>query len=379
MKREWKPDTKVAGLGLMVMPSKVSTWYLRYREPGGKQQHHKIGRADVLNRTLAREEAQKILVAAAQGKSPTSARQELRTAPTMTDLYRRMVAEHYPKLRPGTAKNYKSIWDVHIIPKLGRHKIQTVTSADVMKLLMRIRPIQANRCLAVLRKAFNLAILWQLRPDNPCSKVPSNTERKRRRYLSNEERQRLVAALDAIATSPLRWRFAQLVRLLMLTGCRVGEICRGRWDWVDEKAGLMVIPPEGHKTGQKVGHERVVHIPPAGILILRELRLNSNTQWIIAGSGDGYLVAYQNLWEELMRMAEIKNLKVHDLRHNWASVAITKVGLTLPQVGNLLGHASPLTTSRYAHLLEDGAKEMAEAVADHIGAGSLSSWNRRAM
>lgn len=366
MKREWKPDTKVVGLGLLVLPSGTSTWYLRYREPGGKQQHHKIGRADLLNRTLAREEAHKILVAAAQGKSPTSARQELRNAPTVADLYRRVLAEHYPKLRPGTAKNYQNIWQVHLIPKLGRHKVQLVTSADVMKLVSRIRPIQANRTLAVLRKAMNLAILWGLRPDNPCQRVPANTERKRRRYLSREERQRLVAALDAIATSPVRWRFAQLVRLLMLTGCRVGEICRGKWEWFDEQAALLVVPASDHKTGEKTGHERIVHIPPAAILILKELRLKSNTQWIIAGDGDGYLVGYQHLWEELMRIAGIKNLKVHDLRHHWASVAITKVGLTLPQVGNLLGHASPLTTSRYAHLLEDGAKAMAAAVADQV-------------
>jgi len=367
MKREWKPDTKVTGLGLLVLPSGVETWYLRYREPSGKQQHHKIGRADVLNRTLAREEAHKILAAVARGHAPTSARQELRRGPDMADLYQRLLAEHYPKLRLRTVQGYQSIWAVHIIPTLGRHKVQTVTSADVMRLLSRIRPIQANRTLAVLRKAFNLAILWGMRADNPCAKVPSNTERKRRRYLSNEERQRLVAALDAIATTPLRWRFAQLVRLLMLTGCRVGEICRGRWEWVNEQAGLMVIPPDSHKTGEKVGHERVVHIPPAGILILRELRLKSNTQWIIAGDGDGHLVGYQKLWEELMRIAEIKNLRPHDLRHNWASVAITKAGLTLPQVGSLLGHASPLTTSRYAHLLEDGAHAMAGAVADQLG------------
>jgi integrase len=366
MKREWKPDTKVAGLGLLALPSGVETWYLRYREPSGKQQHHKIGRADVLNRTLAREEAHKILVAAAQGKSPTSARQELRSAPTVADLYQRVLAEHYPKLRPGTAKNYRSIWQVHIIPRLGREKVQAVTSAQVMKLIGSIRPIQANRTLAVLRKAFNLAILWGLRPDNPCQKIPTNTERKRRRYLSGEERQRLVAALDTIATSPLRWRFAQLVRLLMLTGCRVGEICRGKWDWFDEQAALLVVPASDHKTGKKTGHERIVHIPPSAILILRELRLKSNTQWIIAGQGDGHLVGYQKLWEELMQVAGIKDFKVHDARHHWASVAITKAGLTLPQVGNLLGHASPLTTSRYAHLLEDGAKAMAAAVADQL-------------
>lgn len=211
--------------------------------------------------------------------------------------------------------------------------------------------------------------VWQLRPEgtNPCKKIEKLQERSRKRYLSDEERERLIAALDAMATTPLRWRFAQLIRLLMLTGCRVGEICRGRWEWVNEKAAVIVVPAQRHKTGEKTGKDRVVHVPPAAIRILRELRLKSNSDWIIAGDGDGHLVGYQKLWNELMTLAKIKNLKVHDLRHDYASVALTKVGLTLPQVGKLLGHASPVTTDRYAHLIDQGAKEMAKSVAAKLG------------
>lgn len=117
-----------------------------------------------------------------------------------------------------------------------------------------------------------------------------------------------------MATTPLRWRFTQLVRLLMLTGCRVGEICHGRWEWVDEKAAVMVIPADDHKTGQQTGKERVVHIPPAAVLILRELRLKSNSEWIIAGQGDSHLVGYQKLWSELMTLAKIRDFTVHSLR-----------------------------------------------------------------
>lgn len=189
----------------------------------------------------------------------------------------------------------------------------------------------------------------------------------RERYLSDEERERLVAALDAMATTPLRWRFTQLIKLLMLTGCRVGEVCRGRWEWVDEQAAVIVIPAERHKTGKQTGKKRVVHAPPAAIHILRELRLKSNSDWIIAGEGDGPLVGYPKLWNELKKKAGIQDLKVHDLRHNWASVAITKAGLTLPQVGSLLGHASPVTTARYAHLVDYGARSMAKSVADQLG------------
>lgn len=366
MKREWIPDTKITGLGILKLPSGVETWYLRYREPSGKQQHHKIGRAEVLNRTLAREEAMKILAAVARGEEPTSARRELRHAPTVVDLYERMKAEHYPKLRPNTVKGYLCTWDLHIIPALGTTKVQKVTTAQVMKLLHKIGGTQANRTLAIIRKAMNLAILWGLRPDNPCAKVPGNRENKRERYLSDKELQRLLAALDAIATTPLRWRFTQLIKLLLLTGCRAGEICQGRWEWLNEEAAVLVIPVEHHKTGQKTGEKRVVHLPPAAIRILRELRRSTNSDWIIAGRGAGHLVGYQDIWDELMEAAKIEDLKVHDLRHHYASVAITQAGLTLKQVGGLLGHASPLTTNRYAHLIDEGAQRMAAQVAEQL-------------
>jgi integrase len=367
VKKEWIPDNKVAGLGILKLPTGVETWYLRYREPSGKQQHHKIGRVSVVNRTLAREEAHKLLAAVAKGEAPTSARQDLRNGPTVRDLYERVKIKHHPKLRPNTVKGYECTWDLHIIPALGTTKVQLVTKTQIADLVDKIGSTQANRTLAIMRKAFNLAILWGMRADNPCAKVPGNRENRRQRYLSREERERLLAALEAFPATPLEWRFTQLIKLLMLTGCRAGEICRARWEWVDEKAGRMAIPSEHHKTGQQTGKKRVVHLPPAAILILRELRRSTNSPWIIAGRGDGCLIGYQKLWERLLTAAGITDLKVHDLRHNYASVALTRAGLTLPQVGELLGHASPLTTSRYAHLIEEDAGAMAQSVADQLG------------
>lgn len=367
MKKEWIPDTKVAGLGILKLPSGVETWYLRYREPSGKQQHHRIGRLPIVGRTLAREEAHKLLAAVAKGEAPTSARQELRHGPSVADLHARLLAEHYGRLRASTRAGYRSIWEAHILPALGATKVRLVTTPQVMKLIRSVGGTQANRTLAVLRKAFNLSILWGMRPDNPCAKVPGNSENRRERYLSRQEQERLLAALEAFATTPLQWRFTQFIKLLMLTGCRAGEICRGRWEWIDEKTGVMTIPTEHHKTGQKTGKKRVVHLPPAAILILKELRRSTNSDWIIAGQGDGHLVGYQKLWRQLVKLAKISDLKVHDLRHHWASVALTRAGLTLPQVGGLLGHTSPLTTKRYAHLIEDGAGAMANSVADQLG------------
>lgn len=367
--KQWEADDSVPGLGLMALPSGTKTWYLRYREQSGKQRTQKLGRAAVINKTIARREALKILSEVAQGRPPLEAREKARQALTVAELLPMLQKRHYKLLRPSSVDGYERMWNLHVIPKIGQMKITAVQRSDVLGVLDPLPVVLRNRLLRCLKAAFNKAELWQLRPEhtNPCSKIPTLAERKRKRYLTDAERDRLLVALDAMSTTPLRWRFAQMVRLLLLTGCRVGEICRGRWEWIDQDAAVMVIPVERHKTGQQTGEERVVHIPPAAVHILSELRLASHSDWIIAGDGDSHLVGYQKLWLELLRAAKIQNLRVHDLRHHFASVAITKAGLTLSQVGSLLGHVSPSTTKRYAHLIDEGAQRMVADVAGKLG------------
>jgi hypothetical protein len=367
MTKQWVADRKVPGLGMMVLPSGVRTWYLRYREPTGKQQTHKIGRADSVNVTTAREEAHKILAAVAKGDAPTSARQQLRRSPTVLQLLERIRREHWRKLRPGSVVNNELIWRRHLLPEFGAMKVHEIEQRHVADWFHRAtlkRPVRANRCLEVLSKAMNLAELWQLRPaaSNPCLRVQANTERKRRRYLTREELQRLLAALDGFADAGIRWRFAQLVRLLLLTGCRLSEIKNARWSWLE--GAVLVVPPESHKTGAS-GHSRLIHLTKPALQVLQQLRAQSNSDWIIQGDGDHPLVGYRRLWVELLAAAEISELRIHDLRHSYASMAVS-AGLSLPQIGGLLGHASPQTTARYAHLMDESAAAMAAKVAAAI-------------
>jgi hypothetical protein len=135
MSKQWIPDRKVPGLGLMVLPSGVRTYYLRYREPSGKQQTHKIGRAEVVNITAAREEAHKILAAVARGDAPTSARQQLRRAPTVAQLLDRIKVEHWRKLRPGSVVNNELIWRRHLLPVFGAMRVHEVQQRHVAGLV----------------------------------------------------------------------------------------------------------------------------------------------------------------------------------------------------------------------------------------------------
>lgn len=369
MAKEWKADRKVPGLGLMVLPSGVSTYYLRYREPSGKQQHHKIGRAGVVTLTAAREEAHKILAAVARGEAPTSARQKQRQTPTIAELLERIKVEHWRKLRPGTVVNNELIWRRHLLPEFGSVKVNELQTRQVAAWFHRASleaPVRANRCLEVLSKAMNLAELWELRPQNtnPCVRIGANTERRRRRYLTREELTQLLAALNSYGITGVRWRFAQLVRLLLLTGCRVSEIKDARWQWV--QGSVLVVPAECHKTGAD-GSDRRVQLPPAALEVLAELRRRSNSEWIIAGATGGHLVGYWRMWEELLEQAGIRDLRVHDLRHSFASLGVS-AGLSLPVIGGLLGHASPQTTQRYAHLIDESAAAAAALVAAQIKA-----------
>jgi integrase len=364
-KREWQPDRKISGLGLMVLESGVRTYYVRYREPSGKQQTHKIGRAEVVGLTMAREEAIKILAAVAKGEAPGTDKQLLRHGKTVRELSEMVSEKHYAtRVRESTRVGYEVLWRRHILPRLGAEKVATLQTIQVIDMLEELPRIQSNRALAVLRKAMNLAELWGIRAKgtNPCRGIQANGERKIKRYLSREELKRLLAALDAFAVAGVRWRFAQLIRLLLLTGCRVSEIMTARWEWLDQDATVLKLPADAHKTGGN-GDERKVHLPPAASLILRELRRRSNSEWIIAGDGDGHLIGYWYMWEDLLEKAKIEDLRVHDLRHSYASYAITQANLTLPQVGALLGHASPQTTQRYAHLIDEAAAAMAAKVA----------------
>jgi integrase len=366
MSQKWQPDRKVRGMGLLVLPSGVRTFYLRYREPSGRQRMHKLGRADVITLTQAREEAIKILADVARGQAPTTARQQLRRAMTVAQLAERVMRRHYHKLRPATVVGYQVLWNNHILPRIGSEKVPTLSTVQVLDMMDELPRIQANRALAVLRKAMNLAELWGERPKgtNPCQGVTSSSERKRKRYLSPDELARLLAALEQFGEVGVQWRFAQLIRLLLLTGCRIREIMHAEWDWL--QGAVLVVPAESHKTGQ-CGEARVVHLPPQAVEILAALNARSNSRWIIQGDGDGPLVGYWRMWERLLETAGITDLRVHDLRHSFASYAITKAGLTLPQVGGLLGHACPQTTARYAHLLDEGASAMAGQVAATMG------------
>src|SRR5215471_4247279 len=210
----------------------------------------------------------------------------------------------------------------------------------------------------MLSKMFNLAEVWGLRPDgsNPCRHVEKFTEKKRERMLSPAELARLGdAAYDG---SPYA---VAAFKVLVFTGARLGEVLGLQWQWVDFERGEARLPDS--KTGAKT-----IHLPPPALAVLTELpRVAGNPHVIVGGKPGAALVNLEKPWHAIRKAAGLDDVRIHDLRHAFASVGVAS-GMGLPIIGQMLGHSQPQTTARYAHLASDPVKAAAAAVASKIAA-----------
>lgn len=361
-------DSLVPGLCLLVLPSGARTYYLRFRQLDGRQLELKLGTPTELTVDGARKLARDALAQVREGRRPTEERRSLRQAQTLADLAREHLERHASKKRSGGCD--EANWRVHLLPALGgATKVAAVTHEDVARWHAGHRqPITANRALRTLSVAMRLAEQWGWRPhnSNPCKGVKPNPERQRRRYLSADELARLRAALqqwEAQGALSMRWRFAQLVRLLLLTGARLREVMCAEWSEIDWARGVLQVPAERGKTGASE-----VQLSDRALAILRALEAAAGGgRWVIPGeTGEKPLVGYRRLWLALLQEAGVSDLRIHDLRHTFASYALSG-GQTLGTVGQLLGHRSAQTTTRYAHLVDDAARAAVARVSDDLG------------
>jgi integrase len=274
-------------------------------------------------------------------------------------LVERFRAEHLPKKRPGTVKDYECLLRVHIAPHFGQHaKVADVAFADIDALHRKITkagsPYQANRAITVVSKMFALAVRWGWRETNPCKHIERNIEYHRRRYLSGDE---LVRLTKALVEYPER-QTADAIRLLLLTGARRGEVLSMRWE--DVVDGVWSKPPSSTK--QKQHHQVPLSAPALQLLSDIRKRQHPRAEFVFpSDSACGHLVELKSSWQEIIRTAGIEGLRVHDLRHSYASQLVSG-GASLPLIGALLGHSNPLTTARYAHLFHDPLRAATEKV-----------------
>jgi integrase len=351
-------DAVVKGFGARVTAAGARAFVLNYRTRAGRERRFTIGSFPDWTTAAARAEAAELKRRVDRGEDPLSDIETEREAPAVADLAARFEAEHVVRKRESTAAEYRSMLRKYILPALGSRKVAAVTFTDVDRLHHKIsesgKLYRANRVLATLSKMFALAIRWQWRSDNPARGIERNPEAKRTRYLSGGELARLAEALAAHDDQ----QAANVVRLLLLTGARRGEVLSMRWDHLDMATGVWTKP--GATTKQKTEH-RVPLSEPARLL-LGELRARADGAYVFPSYGShGHRHTINKNWAAVCRAANIDDARLHDLRHTFASVLVSS-GLSLPIIGALLGHTQPATTHRYAHLSDDPLRAATERV-----------------
>jgi integrase len=352
--RDVRWDAKVPGLGVRVTPNNRKTFVLSYRVNGSKRLMT-LGGYGTLTLDQARQRAIREKAKVIDGQDPLHARQEAREAPTMADLEQDYLERHAMQhKRQGSVREDQSMLKNYIRPGLGSKRVGAVRRRDIERLHQRLKatPYRANRVLALLSKMYSLAIQWDWRADNPCQGIQKFHEEKRERWLKTEELRRLTDALDRSTNR----RAADAVRLLILTGARKGEVLKAEWSQIDFERGVWT-KPSAH-TKQK----RTEHVPlsAAALALLSPMReLDPAGRYLFPGNKPGEpLKDIKLFWPQICRVAGLEDVRIHDLRHTFASHLVSS-GTSLEMVGRLLGHTQAATTMRYAHLADDPLREAA--------------------
>ncbi len=310
------------------------------------------------------------------------------TDPTIADLCDRFIEEHarHHKRASSTLTDEKNIAN-HVKPLIGHMAIKDVTRSDIEWFKQAIRdgktatkrkpgekrarfapavlggPGVTNRCLALLSKMFNLAEIWGWRTENtnPVRLVAKYPENPRQRFLSDEEVQRLGTVLADCDTNGTESPYViAAIRLLLLTGARLGEILTLKWDYIDQPRGYIQLPSS--KTGPKV-----IFLNDTALDVIGSIARQPGNPFVIVGAMPGqHLVNIQKPWRRIRKLADLEDVRIHDLRHSFAAIAASN-GASLPLIGQLLGHTQPQTTKRYAHLAAKPVRDVNDKVGATLG------------
>ncbi|MGC4025325.1 MAG: site-specific integrase [Mesorhizobium sp.] len=386
-------DSEIKGFGLRVFPSGQKSWIFEYKvDGGGRKASTKrvtIGRSDEFTPDEARKFAEKLRAKAKMGLDPQAEKVEYRKAVTVDELADKFLVHIGSKKKDRTEAFYRDVLKRLVIPELGNRKAADLKRADLAKLHLDLnnRPYLANRVVAVVGSMYSFAGKHGLVPENcnPARGIEKFEERSRERLLSADELVRLGDAIRVAETEGIPWQInpakktkhvpkekreavigphaAAALRLLIFTGARLREILHLEWSHVDLERGLLLLPTS--KTGKKT---IVLNAPAMAVLS----NLDRLGKYVIAGKTAGLedekpRADLKRPWAMVTRHAGLEDLRIHDLRHNFASFGAGG-GMGLPIIGKLLGHAQPATTARYAHLDTDPLRRASNAIGNSIAA-----------
>ncbi len=367
----------VPGLGLRVTAAGARAWVLDYSNAAGARRRFTLGRWPDLTLEQARQTAAKWRARIyrdeeridpldekqrerEQAQAERRQREQEKTVAQVAELWQEghALANKRPKSRASDASALRC----HILPRLGSRKISDLTHKDIESLMrgMQEIPIQANRTLALLTTLVRYAIRQGFRVGNPCEGVKRYPEEEREVHLSRAQLDRLYAALE---DHPQR-QSTNAVKLLVWTGARRNEVLGARWKEFDLDRGLWMRPAARLKQKKRSS----IPLNPLALDLLRDMRKEAKGGELLfpGARGDKPLREIKRFWHSVCQTAKLEGLRLHDLRHVFASVMLER-GVPLATIAPLLGHASTVMTRRYAHLSEDALRaatgKAAEALA----------------
>jgi integrase len=356
-------DTAQKGFLLEVRSSGRKTFYQRYVDARGRQRQFKIGAANVLSVEQARRKGRSVVAEALLGADPQGRRQELRATPTLAGL----VNDRYLPHARATKRSWRvdeTILRKHILPALGHLTLDQIGSERIAALINSLRakgyaPGTTNRVLVLLRYIFNLARKWNVLNVgvNPTTSLGMAPEVHRQRFLTTEETKRLIAALVEDPNQVA----AQAIKLLLLTGARRNEITHARWEHIDWERHTLLVPLS------KSGKPRTIALSKAAVALLQSLPRGREHIFPSPLTGRPFASLFYP-WDRIQRRAGLAGVRLHDLRHSFASFLVNK-GVSLYVVQGLLGHSQIRMTQRYAHLAPQTLLDATEVVAEVIGSG----------
>jgi integrase len=359
-------DEEVRGLGVRVTAAGARAWVFNYRFKG-IERRITIGDASAWPVRQARERAKELRRLVDAGADPMAERDAARSVPTLAAFADRYLTEHaasHHKQR--TREEEARLLKLNILPILGNVRLADLSKDDVARMHQRLRetPVSANRAVALLSAILGWAEKIGERTDgtNPCRHVERYPERPRERLISSEELARLGETLArAEADGIADWRAVALIRLLLFTGARLSEILTLRWEWIDTQAGWARLPDS--KTGAKT-----LYFSAPALAVLAALPRREGNPYVLSGERPSApLAPPQKAWQRIRRAAGLPDLRIHDLRHGFASTAVA-AGDSLFIVGKLLGHRQASTTERYSHLAPDPARAVADRTGERLRA-----------
>lgn len=388
-------DIDLTGFGLMVTPNGSKTYFAEYRHGSGRgapTRRVTIGSTLKLTTEKARELAKNTIAEATKGEDPATRKREQRDAMTVKTLSQTFMEKHVnAKRKANTAALYQHVIDTVIVPNIGTKRATIVTKGDVARMHLEFseKPFLSNRALAVLGSMYTWAGKHGFVEDgfNPTVRVEKYTERKRERFLSSAELEKLGAAIREGETTGLPWDVdetspkakhapkvenrrvkltpdvAAAIRLLILTGARLRGILHLEWSHVDLERGILLLPDS--KTGKKT----IVFNGPAMVVLSEISRIG---KYVIVGDSAGEKEEkprsdLKRPWSAVSRSAGLAGVRIHDLRHTHASFGIG-ASFGLPIIGKLLGHTQMRTTERYAHLETNPLRRASDAIGNALAA-----------